>query len=130
MATISSLPNYTLEVSDSIEVNFVIQEFLKLPTDTQRSLAEGLSCDIKSKEFIEAGIELFNLIETEDGEALTRFANEVLYDGDHVLDGYFINPDSWPFKAFLIAVYFKDNVKHLPEAGYQIAEAPIKCQSV
>jgi len=105
-----------LDFGNAMEINFVIQKFRELPDADKVRLSNAIrGNDEESKWYAEAGLEVFGVVNSAS-EELTTYANSVLYDGEAVIDMYFIVPGNFPKKAARCTKYFRDELSPEPDS--------------
>lgn len=110
MTHIQTLPD-GIDLGLAHEINFIIGKFKGLPDARQRELVTILQTGaIDGEEFIEAAVEVFGLISTEDWTEITAYMNEKMCGGELILNGYIIFPIHRAAKARRCALYFRENV--------------------
>jgi len=115
------------ELATSAEINFTIQRFHALPCDNKKRLANAIRNNAEnSKEYREAGIEIFKLIVDADVKELTAYMNTALFGTDHTrgVYSYLVMSEGFTEGTWRCAQYFREHLS-LELDSFEVMEIDI-----
>lgn len=109
MGTQQVLPLGFMDTNAALETNFIIREFRKMnPTDRQRLAVAVLDSPLGSEELRIAAKQLFELFWELPVKDRAWYVNNLMYDGEHLLDGFFCLPHAIHPKMVCYVGYFRE----------------------